>query len=449
LQFSTRAYGPMFLNGLNYWLGGEANYWGHNAILRVRPFVEHCRLPKLPGKEPLGGSILSHDFVEAALMRRAGWKVYLASDLGGSYEEIPPNLIGHAARDRRWCQGNLQHTRLLTMPGLNWISRVHLAMGVMSYAASPLWMLMLLLGTVDGLRVAFLGHTYFEPDRSPFPVWQVSLADQAVLLFASVLSLLLLPKVFSLVGWLLPDGQGASGFGGRGKLVVSVLAEIVFSVLVAPVLAMLHSRFVIGTLLGRNVPWAPQDRGDVETSWRAGIRWHLGITILGLAWMLLLWWKDRALFWWLSPVLLGWVLSIPLSVWTSKTGVGQWARARGLFLTPEEVRPPRILLRFHEALDIAVTREWANEKDGLSRVLTEPTARSIHLSLLPASNGTEDPLLQNRLEGLRLKVRLHGEASLPAKEKRELLWDAESIEELSRDRGEPGDGAVTGNGTRG
>ncbi len=432
LQFSTRIYGPMFITGLNYWQAGESNYWGHNAIIRVQPFVEHCRLPKLPGKEPLGGSILSHDFVEAALIRRAGWKVYLATELGGSYEEIPANLIGHAARDRRWCQGNLQHARLLTMPGLNWVNRVHLGMGVMSYVASPLWMLMLLLSTAEGLRTAFLGHTYFRPDQSPFPVWQVSLVNQAMLLLTSVLAMLLLPKLLSLIGWLAKKRRTTAGFGGSWKLTVSVFAETLFSVLVAPILAMLHSRFVILTLLGRKVEWAPQDRGDVETEWREAFRWHLGIVVLGVVWAVLLWTKDRALFWWLSPVLAGWVLAIPFSAWTSKVSVGQGARARGLFLTPEEVWPPLILRSFHQALESAAGRPWATAKDGLHWVLREAEVRTIHLSLLPPTNPSADPLAQHRLEGLRLKLRALGATALLPKEQRELLWDVESIQALSQ-----------------
>ena len=140
-QFAAWAYNPVFITGLNFWQGGAANYWGHNAIIRIAPFLQHCRLPKLPGREPLGGSILSHDFVEAALMRRAGWGVYLASELHGSYEELPPSLISYAVRDRRWCQGNLQHARLLFTPGLHLVNRLHLGMGVMSYVTAPLWML--------------------------------------------------------------------------------------------------------------------------------------------------------------------------------------------------------------------------------------------------------------------------------------------------------------------
>jgi membrane glycosyltransferase len=162
-QFATHAYSSIFLTGLNFWQGGAANYWGHNAIIRIQPFVEHCRLPKLSGKEPLGGSILSHDFVEAAFMRRAGWKVYLASELRGSYEEVPPSLISYAARDRRWCQGNHATCAVcLMLPGLHPVNRLHLSLGVMAYVAAPLWMLMLLLSTIEGIRETVEPHTLFS-----------------------------------------------------------------------------------------------------------------------------------------------------------------------------------------------------------------------------------------------------------------------------------------------
>ena len=434
LQFSTRAYGPTFITGLNFWQAGEGNYWGHNAIIRVAPFAEHCQLPTLSGKEPLGGAILSHDFVEAALIRRAGWKVYLAAELGGSYEEIPANLIGHASRDRRWCQGNLQHARLLTMPGLNLINRIHLAMGVMSYAASPLWMLMLLLSTAEGLRSVVTGHDYFRPDRSPFPVWPVSITGKAVLLFTSVLTMLLVPKLLSLLSWLTQSRGGAGGFGGPLKLSVSVLLETLFSVLVAPVLAMLHSRFVLATLLGRKVEWASQDRGDVETPWGTAIRRHMGITILGALWSVLLWTKDRYLFWWLAPVLAGWVLSIPISAWTSRVNLGRWALEHGLFLTPEEIWPPWVLKRFQQIFKEAATRSWATADNCLSWVLDDPQVLAIHLALLPPLNKSQDPLAQNRLEGLRLKADSKGETSLLPDEQRELLWDPEALQTLSRNR---------------
>jgi membrane glycosyltransferase len=169
-QFTTRAYGLIFITGLNFWQGGAGNYWGHNAIIRIRPFVEHCRLPILPGAEPLGGQILSHDFVEAAFMRRAGWRVYLASESRGSYEEVPPSLLTYAARDRRWCQGNLQHARLLFTSGLHFVNRLHLSLGVMSYLSSPLWLLLLLLSTIEGLMEAHSKHAYFSTSGTiPLP----------------------------------------------------------------------------------------------------------------------------------------------------------------------------------------------------------------------------------------------------------------------------------------
>jgi membrane glycosyltransferase len=147
-SFASRLYSPLFLAGLNYWQQHEGNYWGHNAIIRVQPFIEHCALPDLPGSEPFGGRILSHDFVEAALMRKAGWGVWLAGDIEGTYEEGPPTLIDSAKRDRRWCQGNMQHAWLLTARGFRAANRFHLLMGVMGYVSSPLWLLFMMLCTI-------------------------------------------------------------------------------------------------------------------------------------------------------------------------------------------------------------------------------------------------------------------------------------------------------------
>lgn len=431
MQFATRAYGPMYIAGLNYWQAGEGNYWGHNAIIRIEPFAAHCHLPRLPGKAPLGGSILSHDFVEAALILRAGWQVYLVGELGGSYEEVPANLTGHAARDRRWCQGNLQHTRLLTLPGLNWMSRLHLALGVMSYVSAPLWMLLLLCSTAEGLRTIVAGHNYFSPDQSPFPVWEISIAGRALPLLTSVLSLLLLPKLLSLLHWLLSGPAATRNFGGAGKLAESVAAETLFSVLIAPVLAMLHTRFVIGTLLGHNVTWAAQDRGDVETSWGAALRWQFGMTLLGAFWLGLLWSQDRPLFWWLSPVLTGWVLSIPVSTWTSRVRAGWWARKHGLFLIPEENEPPPLLQDFQQALQEAQSRPWSESRDGLAWVIQDPQVRAVHLALQSEPPATADPLARNRLEGLCLKLREPGGKPLLPRERRELLLDAASLHALS------------------
>jgi membrane glycosyltransferase len=160
-QFAAKVYGPVIATGLSAWMGRDGNYWGHNAIIRTAAFAAHAGLPDLRGKPPLGGHILSHDFVEAALIRRAGWRVYMLPDLGGSYEESPPSLIDLAARDRRWCQGNLQHMRVITAKGLKLPSRQHFATGIMGYLASPFWLFQLIVGIALVLQTTYIRPEYF------------------------------------------------------------------------------------------------------------------------------------------------------------------------------------------------------------------------------------------------------------------------------------------------
>jgi membrane glycosyltransferase len=232
LQFAGGIYGRMFTAGLNYWQLGESNYWGHNAIIRIQPFLNHCGLPKLSGREPFGGEILSHDFVEAALLRRAGWEVWLAYDLDGSYEEIPPTLIDYAKRDRRWCQGNMQHLRLAVSRGLNGISRLHFIMGVMSYAASPLWLLFLIATGVDAYLQTQQELVYFF-GQNWMPVWPVSFAVEMTTVLLVTLTMLFLPKLLALL-LLLKDAKLLRAYGGLAAATWSVILETVFSVLTAP-----------------------------------------------------------------------------------------------------------------------------------------------------------------------------------------------------------------------
>ena len=168
-QFAGRVYGPMIAHGLAWWAGADGNYWGHNATIRTRAFAEAAGLPTLPGRKPFGGTILSHDFVEAALLRRAGWGVVMRPELAGSYEESPPSLIELAIRDRRWCQGNLQHIAVLPTRGLHPISRLHLLMGIGSYVTAPLWLLFLVMGILISLQARFILPEYFPQGRSLFP----------------------------------------------------------------------------------------------------------------------------------------------------------------------------------------------------------------------------------------------------------------------------------------
>ncbi len=427
-QFATHAYSSIFLAGLNFWQGGAANYWGHNAIIRIQPFVEHCKLPKLSGPEPLGGSILSHDFVEAAFMRRAGWKVYLASELRGSYEEVPPSLIAYAARDRRWCQGNMQHARLLMLPGLHVVNRLHLSLGVMAYLAAPLWMLVLLISTIEGIWESVLPHTYFPTGPALHPIWKISVQQQAIYLFLAVMGVLMMPKFLSLLIHLRNKAERAA-FGGGGKFALSVFLETIASTLLAPVLAFLQSYFVVGILLGKNIKWDAQDRGEAQTTYGEALAHHWPSTLLGVVWSVLLLTTTPKLFWWFFPVLAGFLLAIPISVWSSRVNLGQRALKARLFMTPEEVVPPPILVTLERELEWAATRPWAKPGDALQRILSDPAVRALHLSFLSHCEPKDD-LRRHYLEGLELKYRHDGASALTSREKRELLWDEEAIRTL-------------------
>ncbi len=341
-QFAHRLCGPLMAAGMHYWQLGEANYWGHNAIVRMAPFIRHCGLPELPGRAPLGGEILSHDFVEAALLRRAGWSVWLLPELGGSYEEMPSNVADFARRDRRWCQGNLQHQRLLTGRGLAGMSRLHLAGGGMAYLSSVIWCLLLILSTVEIVVGALSPHVYFAPGDNLFPVWPVSKTSETVTLFMITIGMLVAPKLLAALLALL-DRDRSSAFGCRGRLLAGLLLEQVHSVLLAPPMMAFHTRFVIANLCGRGVSWTAQPRGRRGVGPREALALHAGQTLFGLLWAALLLALAPAFVWWFLPVLAGLVLAIPVSMLSSRAGVGAWLRRRRIFLTPEETRPAPVL----------------------------------------------------------------------------------------------------------
>src|SRR5215217_693223 len=225
-QFAARVTGPVIAMGLAVWMGRDGNYWGHNAIIRTKAFAAHGGLPDLKGKPPFGGHILSHDFVEAALLRRAGWSVYMLADLQGSYEESPPSLIDLSARDRRWCQGNLQHTRVITAKGLKLPTRQHFATGIMSYLASPFWLFQLIVGIALVLQTTYIRPEYFSREFTLFPQWPRFDPERALMLFGVTMAILLAPKFFGLLLMLMrPEGRRACG--GAIRLVVSAFIEIV------------------------------------------------------------------------------------------------------------------------------------------------------------------------------------------------------------------------------
>jgi membrane glycosyltransferase len=332
-QFAAEVYGPLVVGGLDFWLGKAAPYRGHNAIIRLAPFMQHCRLPRLPGRAPFGGEILSHDFVEGALMRRAGWEVRLATDLDGSYEEVPANVIAHAARDRRWCEGNLQHLRLVALPGLTIASRLTFVVGALAYLCAPAWALLVLILSLR-VRPSSERALEFEPVG---PEWFLQ-----VLLLAAVLSFLFVPKILALVSLASRPGRIRS-LGGVRAVLVSVVGESVFSVLFTPIQLILHTQFVLAILLGRSVEWTAQPRRDATTSLPDAIRVHGTHTALAGLVGVLAYAADPTLCLWLSPAIAGLGLSIPISMLSSHTRWGRRARQLGFFQISEEIAPPRLL----------------------------------------------------------------------------------------------------------
>lgn len=383
-QFAARLYGPVIATGLAYWHLGESNYWGHNAIIRTRAFIEHAGLPDLPGQPPFGGPIMSHDFVEAALIRRAGWKVYLAPDITGSYEQSPPSLLAFAERDRRWCQGNLQHSRVVPAAGLHWLSRLHLGMGIMSYLASPIWLLFIILGLLLALQAQFLRPAYFPKEFTLFPTWPIFDPQRALRLFVCTMAVLIAPKVF---GYLLlwRDRQTLRCCGGALRTGISVVVEIVLSSLIAPVMMLMQSAAVLGIVTGRDAGWKAQRRDDGSIPFRELARRHRTHTVCGVVLAVVAYTVSPVLLAWMAPVVLGLVLAIPVSAATGWPALGKAVRRLGLLTTPEERHPPAVLQRAHE-LACAWATGQPQPTDVLVRVARDAHLRALHAMMLPTAH---------------------------------------------------------------
>ena len=340
-QFGSRVYGPLFTTGMHFWQLGESHYWGHNAILRMAPFIEHCALAPLPGQTSLSGYVMSHDFVEAALMRRAGWKVWIAYDLDGSYEQLPPNLLAEVQRDRRWCHGNLQNSRLMFEPELHPVHRTVFLTGVLAYISAPLWLAFLLVSTLLFASQAHEVPKYFIEPYQLFPIWPTANLKLMLTLFGMTAVLLLAPKVMSLLIITL-RGQ-ARQFGGVLRLWTGAAIEFVHSLMLAPVRMLFHSQFVLAALTGWKLDWKSPPRDDAVTGWGEALRRHGVHSLLAVVWLGAILASGAAFPWWLSPVIFGLLAAIPLSAWGSHSAPGRWLRRRGILLIPEEVNEPHVL----------------------------------------------------------------------------------------------------------
>ena len=392
-QVAMRLYGPLFLRGLNYWQLNGGSYWGHNALIRLQPFSECCELPALPGREPFGGRILSHDFVEAALMVRAGWEVWLAWDIEGTYEEAPPTLIDHLKRDRRWCQGNLQHLWLIFARKLPFAARVQLFMGIMAYLACPIWFLFLLQSTWLAWDRRFSGLSNLTIPGYAGHWLHITALTQSLILALAILVLLFLPKVLALGGAILAPKIRRS-FGGALPLLVGVIIETFVSMLLAPCVMVAHTIIVISIVLGRSVGWGTQNREADGTAWSDAIRFHALPTVLGIVWTAVAIHISPTFAAWMSPILLGLMFSIPVSVWTSRSRYGRALATRNILATPEELAPPEVI-RLADAASAAVDPALSATHEGRMGIIAavvDPYVNGVHVSLLEPARMSEPEL---------------------------------------------------------
>jgi membrane glycosyltransferase len=418
-QFANRVYGPLFTAGLHFWQLGEAHYWGHNAIIRIAPFMRHCALGRLPRRGRAPVEVLSHDFVEAALMRRAGWRVWIAYDLPGSYEDMPPNLVDELKRDRRWSQGNLINARLLLAEGLHAAHRAVFAIGVMAYLSSPLWFLFLLLSTALAAIHVLVPPQYFTQPYQLFPNWPEWHASWAVLLSGATATLLFAPKLLSVA---LLWRQGAAEFGGVWRLALSVVGEMFYSVLLAPVRMLFHTQFIAATLAGRQAGWKSPPRSDEATTWKEALQRHGWHTALAAAWGAAVLWIVPAYFWWLLPVLGPLLLAMPLSVWSSRMAVGRRMRAAGYFVIPEEVAPPPELCAVRRQL------ERAAGGGGFAQTVLGPLRNAVACACaqVRARRGGTAQAVQRK----RIAAALAAPRALSRQQQLELLDDAQALAQL-------------------
>lgn len=410
-QFAASVYGPVFMRGLAAWAADQGNYYGHNAVVRVRAFLECCALPKLRGEPPFGGTILSHDFVEAALLCRAGWKVRTATDLGGSFEELPETVVEYVARDRRWCQGNLQHLRIALADGLRPMSRIHMAVGVSAYLAGPAWLAFVVLG-------AALATTQDTP-----------LVRPSVSLGLSVLAatMLLGPRLLGLLD-ALRDAPRRRAHGGAARLVCGVVSEAASSLFLAPIVMLHHARIVASIVLGNAVMWGAQAR-RAGTGVGAMLRSELPTTVAGAGTATLLSLYEPGLLPWLAPVYVPWLLAVPMTALVSSRAVGRLAIKLRLFSVPTEVQPDELLVRADALRAFTAADATARFRD----MVLDPVLLAAKLASLPLAQEPRDAKLRAGLERLVERALRVGPAALTPAEQALVTRDVDMMQRLHRE----------------
>ena len=376
-QFAGSIYGPIVARGITAWQGNDGNYWGHNAIIRVKAFADSAGLPTLGGIKPFSGDILSHDFVEAALMRRAGWSVRMLPALKGSWEESPPSLSEVAVRDRRWAQGNIQHLAVLKARGLRWPNRFHMITGVMGYMASPFWFALILIGVAMAIQIHYVNVEYFSDQISLLPNWPVFDSERMIYLFIFTMGILLVPKVLGVIRAYFHSPLRKPL--GIIRMTLGMLVETFFSVLYAPIFMLIHSKHIIDIFRGRDSGWSTQQRQYAGTPWLQLSKQHFWHTCIGLGLAFVCYYYSPMLLAWLSPTLIGLILSIPLSALSGSRSLAKALRFLGILNIPDEVNE----------LDIIRQRDDFSKKlndylqyVNVTSVIADASIRHSHFSLV-------------------------------------------------------------------
>ncbi len=335
-EFSNTVYGWLLAEGLSVWSQSEGNYWGHNAIIRTKAFASSAKLPYLKSRSGKEQLILSHDFVEAGMLRRAGWSVRFLPQIGGSFEESPPTLIDYVIRDRRWCRGNLQHLRLLGVRGFHPITRFYMLQGAVAFLLSPAWLLLIFLWSSIGMAKVSKPE-YFSDTNPLFPMWPELTQVGGMTYLILIYSMLLLPKLTGLIA-LLTRSNTRQRFGGSLKLVTNVLFEIICSILYAPIMMIQHTKAVFWAILGRTAKWEPQNRGGATYSWKECLLFHYLETILGVGLVVLI--ISKILSFWLLPIAVSLALATALSKLSACTMKLPYLKLD----TPHSLNEPRIFI---------------------------------------------------------------------------------------------------------
>ncbi len=340
-QFSNIAYGWLLAEGLALWARSEGNYWGHNAIIRTRAFAQNAGLPHLTarGRDDL---ILSHDFVEAGLLRRAGWRVRFLPRVSGSYEETPATLIDYVLRDRRWCRGNLQHLRLLGTAGFHPVSRFHLFHGAAAYLLSPAWFMLLIFWTLLGKDADTNVVRYFNETNPLFPDWPPAMShiDSAAFLII-MYAMLLTPKIAG-AGIIAVTPAATRVFGGHLAFLSAFLVEVALSIAYAPILMIQQTKAVLRAIFTRSEPWSPQSRDARHYPVMTLLRFHWVETLVGV--LLLSGLIAGLVSLWLIPIVFSLVMSVPLSALSAFNVMRR--TPEGLRMdSPHTLREPGIVIR--------------------------------------------------------------------------------------------------------